>query len=89
MITEWFISLGVGIADWFLGLFGEDEPPVWLDGIADFFADLATRAAGLGAWIPWPLFVTVATFVLALWSVFWIVKGVRWIWGLTPFSGGS
>lgn len=89
MITEWFIAIGQAIADWFLGLFGDDAPPAWLGQVADFISDLVARADGLGAWVPWPLFGTIAGFLVLLWLVFWVVKGIRWVWGLTPLSGGS
>lgn len=89
MISEWFLSIAAGIQEWFLGLFGEDEPPEWLDGVAAFVSDIIARAAGLGAWVPFPLLGSMLAGVLAIWAGFWLVKGIRWIWGLTPFSGGS
>ena len=89
MIVEWFLDLMAGISDWFMGLFGTDEPPAWLSGIGGFIGQLVERASGLGAWFPFVLFGAVAGTCLALWLTFWIVKGIRWVWGLTPFSGGS
>lgn len=89
MITEWFISIGQAIAQWFLGLFGTDAPPDWITSVAGFVTELFARVAGLGAWLPFPLIGTVGAALLGLWAVFWLIKGIRWLWGLTPFSGGS
>lgn len=89
MITEFFLSIFAGVAEWFIGLFGTAAPPAWITDLTGFFTDLGARTAGLGAWIPWPVFGTVAMAVFGLWAGFWIVKGIRWFWGLTPFSGGS
>lgn len=89
MITEWFLELMGGIAEWFMSLFGSQDPPAWMTGVGSFVGDLAGRASGLGAWFPFTLFGIVAGTCFALWLTFWIVKGVRWVWGLTPFSGGS
>jgi hypothetical protein len=60
-----------------------------MTGVSTFLADIVTRVQGLGAWIPFALFGGMAGTLLAIWAVFWIVKGIRWLWGLTPFSGGS
>lgn len=89
MISEFFLNLAATIGAWFLSLFGTEGPPAWLTTAGGFIAELAARVAGLGAWVPWPLFGTVTTAVLALWAGFWLVKGIRWLWGLTPLSGGS
>lgn len=89
MITEWFLTLLDGVQAWFVGLFGTDDPPAWIAAPTSFFADLAARVAGLGAWFPFAMLGVVGTAVLAIWLTFWIVKGARWLWGLTPFSGGS
>ncbi|MDF2508048.1 MAG: hypothetical protein K0Q52_1907 [Microbacterium sp.] len=89
MISEFFINLGASIAAWFLSLFGTDEPPTWLADVAGFWADLATRVEGLGAWVPLGFLGTVIVSLLGIWAVFWLVKGIRWLWGLTPLSGGS
>lgn len=89
MITEAFLDLFAGFIEWFLGLFGTDSPPAWLDDLAGFVTELVSRASGLGAWFPFALFGTIAATVIGLWAIFWAIKGLRWIWGLTPFSGGS
>lgn len=89
MITEWFMSIGLSIAQWFLGLFGDDPAPDWLTGFSGFIADMFDRVSGLGAWFPFVIFGAAVAANFSLWIVLWSVKGIRWLWGLTPFSGGS
>ena len=89
MISEWFIQMWTGIQTWFVGLFGTADPPAFLAQVAGFIGDLSARISGLGAWMPMGLLGTVAVAVLGLWFALWVVKFVRWVWGLTPFSGGS
>ena len=89
MITEFFLTLAGLLQEWFVGLFGTDDPPEWMSAPVEFFADLAVRVSGLGAWFPLPLLGIICAGLLAIWAGFWIVKGIRWLWGLTPLSGGS
>lgn len=89
MITEWFFSLWVGVVEWFSSLLPQDDPPDFLSTVAGFIEDLVASSAGLGAWVPWAFLGLVGGTILTLWLVLVLVKGVRWVWGLTPFSGGS
>lgn len=89
MIVEWFLDIMAGIQTWFLSLFGTAAPPEWINGAADTLTDVINRASGLGAWFPFPLMGAVAVFLLGLWLVLWSIKGARWLYGLTPISGGS
>lgn len=89
MITEWFLGLWAGIVEWFAGILPQDDAPAFLTSVAGFIEDLVDSSAGLGAWIPWAYLGVVGGTVLTLWVVLVSVKGIRWVWGLTPFSGGS
>lgn len=89
MITEFLLSIFEAISAWFVGLFGDAQLPDWITGVADTFTDVVMNASGLGAWFPFVLLGAVGGFMLTLWFVLWSVKGIRWVWGLTPFSGGS
>ena len=89
MVSEWFMSLLQTVVQWFCSLFPTDDPPVWLTTVGSVLTDVINRASGLGAWFPFALLGTVGGFLLAMWAVLWGIKGVRWLWGITPFSGGS
>jgi len=89
MITEAIINVFVALAEWFIGLFGDDDPPSWIEGAAGAVTDVLGYAAGLGAWFPFVVLGAVAGFLIGLWIVLWSIKGGRWVWGLTPLSGGS
>lgn len=89
MILEWLSDLWAGICDWFLGMFPTDDAPDWAVQVGTFLGNIASSASGLGVWIPWVLLGSVGAVVLTTWLVLVSVKGIRWLWGLTPFSGGS
>lgn len=89
MITEWLLDLCVTVVTWFTGMFGDAEVPDWLLGVTGWIGDLLESAAGLGAWVNFPLVAAVAAAVFGTWLVLWLVKALRWLWGLTPLSGGS
>lgn len=89
MITEWFLSLFQVVVDWFAGLFPTDDPPAFIGGVTGFLHTIVDGAAGLGAWVPWAYLGLVGGILLTLWLATVSVKGIRWLWGLTPFSGGS
>lgn len=89
MITSWFISMGTGIADWFIGLFGTADPPDFIVQATSFVGTLLQSAAGLGAWIPWAVVLTVAAINFALWATGFGVKALRWLVGLFPTMGGG
>lgn len=89
MIPEWFMGLGVGIAEWFLSLFGTGEPPEFLSQLSTWLGGLISAASGFGAWVPWAFALTVATIVVSLWLLGFVVKGVRWLIGLIPTMGGG
>lgn len=87
MIVEWFLELCNGVGRWFISLFGDAEPPEWLAGAAGWIGELIARSSGLGAWFPFVFFGGVAGSLFALWFVLWLVKLIRWGWGL--FTGGT
>lgn len=89
MITEWFISIGQAIADWFLGLLGTADAPDYITSVGTFIGGILSSAQGLGAWIPWALVIVVAGINLALWLTGFGVKALRWLVGLLPTMGGG
>lgn len=89
MITESFLDIWFGFCSWVIDMFPTDPPPDFLTGMGGFITDLFNGAAGLGAWFPFDFFGFVAFTVVTLWLVFWAIKGLRWVYGLTPFAGGT
>lgn len=88
MITEFFIGIGVWIAEFILGLFDFDLP--------DFFTepptvvqDLGGMVASLGVWVPWGVLSSAVFWVFALWVIFFLVKLVRQLVAHVPQVGGS
>lgn len=91
MITEWFIQLGMGFAQWFVGLVPADALEV-PDVVANLDTSINSFMSGfgpVGVWVPWVIVITCAGASLAIWGSTWLVKGVAWIWGQIPVIGGS
>ncbi len=89
MIVEWALSLASGFVHWVAGLFGTADAPAFIGTIASFVTGLVNAAAGLGAWVPWAFIGITSGIMGLLWGTVFAIKAVRWLWGLTPFSGGS
>ena len=89
MITEWFISIGMGIAEWAVGLFGTADPPAYLTSLTTWLGTIINGASGFGAWVPWPFALLVAGVSLTLWLAGFVIKGIRWLIGLIPTMGGG
>ena len=90
MITEWFIDLLVGFAEWFLTLLPDMD---WADGMvvdaSNAMSSVMVAAASISAWFPWGVLFATANIVLGCYVALFALKFARWLWGLTPFSGGS
>jgi hypothetical protein len=89
MIVEAIISVFASLADWFLGLLGDAEPPAWITDISSTLLGFIAAGSGLGVWVPWAFMAVVTGVVLLVWSSGFLVKFVRWCIGLIPTMGGS
>ena len=90
MITEWLLSLGVILSDWFASLFPSDfEVPAFFTELTAFMDDLFTNAAGLGAWIDFTFIITTVSVVLAVWAIAFGVKIARAVAAHLPLVGGA
>lgn len=89
MIVDFFIEMFAHAQVFFIELLGTSVPPAWAGSVGTFVAGLLQSAKGLGAWVPWTVVITVATFNLALWGLFLIIKAIRWLIGLIPTMGGG
>lgn len=89
MIVEWFLGLAAQVVDWFSSLLPAGDAPAFIGDVTAFFTSLVNGAAGLGGWVPWAYLGVLLGVILLLWLAFASVLGLRWLWGLTPFSGGT
>lgn len=90
MITDWLLDLFAGLGEWFMGLLPDLS---WADGMvvnaSNVVTSLMVAAASIGAWFPWAVLTSTAVVVLGLYFLLFGLRVIRWLWGLTPFSGGS
>lgn len=89
VISEWFITMGVAIGDWFISLFPEWQPPAELEAFDSTVNGFIAPFAGLSAWIPWVLVFLCVGVALLVWLIGWGVKSISWLWGQIPVIGGS
>lgn len=88
---EWLISIGTGVAAWFVGLIPASAAPVpadiaGLDGTVNAFLG---GLSGMGGWVPWAFMIFCAGVSVAVWSVTTGTKFIAWIWGQIPVIGGA
>lgn len=90
LISEFFINLGAGIAAWFLTLLPDSD---WDDGMtvtaANAMSSVFTAAGQISNWFPWTVLSATFVFVMGAYVALFMAKVTRWLWGLTPLSGGS
>lgn len=90
MITDWIMDLFAGLGEWFISLMPDLN---WANGMvvsaSNVITSLMIGAASIGAWFPWDVLVSTAIVVLGVYFALFGLKVVRWLWGLTPLSGGS
>lgn len=89
MIFEAVVGFFVALVDFFLGLLPSSTPPEWFLTAGDAVSDVLAHAAGLGAWLPLPLAVTVFGALLASVLVGFGIKVVRIVASFFTAGGGS
>lgn len=79
-----------GIAGFFLSILPDAD---WDDGMvvtaSNSFSSVLTAAGQLANWMPWTVLSATLVFVIGAFVVLFMAKVTRWLWGLTPLSGGS
>lgn len=89
MIIDALMDAFTGIVKWFISIFPSFTVPSWFTGFGDTFNNFMGGLDGFGVWANWGLMEAVMLGCLAFWLVVLIIKALRWLYGLTPFSGGS
>lgn len=89
MIVEAVITVTMWLVKGLIATMPTAGPPGWLDDGAGYLNTLMESAAGLGAFIPWGLAVTVIMAVLACVVVGFVIKVVRIIASFFTLGGGS
>ncbi len=89
MITEWLISVGVLVGDWFVSLFPADDAPSWWVDFDGLVNTVLSQLNGVSVWVDWGYVIAVVGVVLAVWLASFIVKIVRAIAAHIPLFGGA
>jgi hypothetical protein len=83
------MSLVQGFVSWFLDTFGSWSPPSVLTTGRSGLVSVMSNFVGLGVWVDFTVVGTCFGVAIATFLVVFAIKGARWVWGITPFSGGS
>lgn len=89
MIFEAIAGFFVSLIEAVVNLLPTGNPPGWLQGWGAKVSDVLGYAAGLGAWIPLSLSVTVITALLACIVLGFVIKVVRIVASFFTAGGGS
>lgn len=89
MITEWLISVGAAISDWFVSLLPTDPPPAFIQNFNSMMNSLMSNLSGVSVWVDWAFVLGVVGVVLAVWVTGFGVKFVRAVAAHIPFFGGA
>lgn len=90
MITEWFLALVSGFADWVLSLlpsFTQAEGVIVTP--ANWVASFLAGGASLGGWLPWPTIAVAFPIVVGLYISIFLLKILRQLVAHLPQIGGS
>jgi hypothetical protein len=88
MIVELVFGVVVNFIVWVIDRLPSGSVPDWL-GEGGYLTTVWTSAAGLGAWVPWTLFTSVAVFVMGAAALSFLIKLGRIILSLFTAGGGS
>lgn len=90
MISEFFIEVWVSVCAFFLAMLPDAD---WDDGMvvtaSNSLSSVLTAAGQLANWFPWTVLSATLVFVIGAFVALFMAKVTRWLWGLTPLSGGS
>lgn len=89
VVSEFFIWLGITVADWFVSLLPEWDVPPEILGFATTVNDFVAGFSGLGVWAPWPLVIACAGIAVTAWVIGLTVKGIRALAAHIPLVGGA
>jgi hypothetical protein len=89
VITEGLFSVFSGFVRFMIGLLPSGSLPEWVDDGAVHLREVWALGAGLGAWVPWSLFGTVAAAVMGCVVIGFGIKVARIVASFFTAGGGS
>ena len=90
MITEWLMSIGVLVSNWFASLWPTDfQVPDFIVNLDTMINDILANLSGVGVWADWVFILAVVGVVLVVWLLALGVKVLRAIAAHIPFFGGA
>lgn len=89
MITEWLISLGLGVVTWIATLFPEWEIPEWVTENQQTSVQLLQSYEGLGVWVDWNALGVAIVATTTVYGVGLSVRGIRAALAHIPQFGGG
>lgn len=87
--VEWLQGLFAGVWDWIVDGIEVPAPPAWLTEASALVGQLMDYAGQLGHWVPWPVAVAVALFVVGCLVAALVIQIVRIIASFATLGGGG
>lgn len=89
MITEWIVTVALGIAQWFGTLFPTFDLPDWFTNLGSSINGLFANVQGFAPFVDWGAIAAIAAVPMALWAGGLLFKLARFVLSHVPFFGGK
>lgn len=89
MISQYFITLGVGLVGWMGTLFPGWDPPDWMTGTPQMLLEFLNTFQGLGVWVDWTALGICSSAVIGVYGTGFAIRLTRAIVAHIPFIGGG
>jgi hypothetical protein len=88
VIVEWLVTIGSGLAGWFIDTFMVWSGPQPEDVFAAI-EGFAGQFASLGVWLNWAALIAAVGLAISVWLACLLVKGIRALIAHFPQFGGA
>lgn len=78
-----------GLVNGITALMPQGPAPDFMSNIAPQLHSVFLGAAGLGAWIPWALALSILGVIFSTWLVLTGISAIRYLLGWIPTMGGA
>jgi hypothetical protein len=89
VIVNWLMMLAQGFVTGLMAIVPNWAVPPALLNLDDQVSTLLNSVSGLGAWVNWPVAITLCFIPLTLWASGLVFKIGVWAWSKVPLIGSK